>query len=346
MKLIKPSFEFIEQECTIKNHKMDESKVQINAQLIEGIYKQIELAGRTCYKSEDKITETSAKEFVDRMIKSGHGAMLEHGTVYLFESFNYPGPDGVGLLKYKDNKYSKFQAIGREINSSVPDWIDGYYVTTNLRVLVENGWLDDLKYICELTEYHEKRVTVRFICDRVTGESFLRHRAIDEDHLTVEGEVTREMEKDIDSFARESTRYCNYTKDKFDNQFTIINPPEFYNEDINKSMECWGVNDDQVFRSMCVSIASECDDDFSLLDTWYFANLATQWSYNRLIKLGWKPEQARRIIPLDIKSELVMTAFVSDWGHFFELRCAPNAHLQARELAIPLKEEFIKRGLI
>lgn len=50
---------------------------------LEGIYKQIELAGRTCYKSEDKITETSAKEFVDRMIKSGHGAMLEHGTVYL-----------------------------------------------------------------------------------------------------------------------------------------------------------------------------------------------------------------------------------------------------------------------
>lgn len=50
---------------------------------LEGIYKQIEIAGRTCYKSEDKITEGSAKEFVNRMIKSGHGAMLEHGTIYL-----------------------------------------------------------------------------------------------------------------------------------------------------------------------------------------------------------------------------------------------------------------------
>ena len=66
MKLIKPSFEIKEQQSGL-----------------DGLYKQIELAGRTCYKSEDKITPTSAKEFVDRMIKSGHGAMLEHGTVYL-----------------------------------------------------------------------------------------------------------------------------------------------------------------------------------------------------------------------------------------------------------------------
>ena len=71
MKLIKQSFEILDQQCGL-----------------EGIYKQIELAGRTCYKSEDKITESSAKEFVDRMIKSGHGAMLEHGTVYLFIPWN------------------------------------------------------------------------------------------------------------------------------------------------------------------------------------------------------------------------------------------------------------------
>ncbi len=66
MQLIKPFFEIIKQQ-----------------EGIEGIYKQIEYAGRVCYKSEDKITENSASGFVDRMIKSGHGAMLEHGTVYL-----------------------------------------------------------------------------------------------------------------------------------------------------------------------------------------------------------------------------------------------------------------------
>lgn len=148
MKLIKPSFEIWEQKPAL-----------------EGVYKQIERAGRVCYKSEDKITEGSANEFVDRMIKSGHGAMLEHGTVYLMtktKSVNYyiHPEDGEceeynPLEKYYQNKYSY-----------INDDDTNLYVTTNLRVLIENGWMDDLKYICEPTEYHEKRVCVKFICDR------------------------------------------------------------------------------------------------------------------------------------------------------------------------------------
>lgn len=346
MKLIRPSFEIIEDAYPI-NKKMDYSPLTLNSAIRDNIYKHIEIAGRTCYKSEDKITPDSAKEFVDRMIKSGHGAMLEHGTVYLKLS------DGLvrGIqqtcdevfYKYKLNPYSRYTTS--KIKYENETIITGY-VTTNLRVLVENNWLDDLQYLCEPTEYHERRVTVRFICDRVTGESFLRHRAIDEDHLTVEGEVTKEMEKDIDSFARESTRFCNYSKDKFNGEFTIITPPEFYDDNIESDVDDWGNNDESVFRKMCNFIGEEQDSIFNIFDTWYFANLATQWSYNRLIALGWKAEQARRIIPLDIKSELVMTAFVSDWQHFFNLRCAPSAHSQARELAIPLKEEFINRKYI
>ena len=88
MRIIKPSFEIIEQDCGLN-----------------GLYKQIELAGRTCYKSEDKITETSAKDFVDRMIKSGHGAMLEHGTVYLAIPMTTYAPEAVNI--YRDNSYSK-----------------------------------------------------------------------------------------------------------------------------------------------------------------------------------------------------------------------------------------------
>ena len=146
MKLIKPSFTIIEQGPGI-----------------EGIYKQIEMAGRTCYKSEDKITETSAKEFVDRMIKSGHGAMLEHGTIYLFAEW-YKDDGGSPLGKYKNNKYSRYT------------WNDnGAYVTTNLRVLVENGWMDDLKYLSIPTEYHARRVTVKFVCDRGVTHEFVRH---------------------------------------------------------------------------------------------------------------------------------------------------------------------------
>lgn len=328
MKLIKPSFEIWEQPSGL-----------------EGVYKQIERAGRICYKSEDKITEDSAKSFVDRMIKSGHGAMLEHGTVYL-KVFNVIENSEL-IDKYKSNKYSVVKE-GTEVYNCHGDILYGgcKCITTNYRVLVENGWLDDLKYICKPTEYHEKRIAVQFTCDRVTGESFLRHRAIDEDHPTIEGEVTREMESDINSFARESTRYCNYTKDKFNNQFSIILPPEFYETQSSNTIDCFGKTDDQIFRNMCCSISAGKIDDFQLFETWYFANLATQWAYNRLISLGWKPQQARRVIPLDIKSPLVMTAFVSDWRHFFELRCAANAHPQARELAIPLQEEFIARGYI
>ena len=123
-------------------------------------------------------------------------------------------------------------------------------------------------------------------------------------------------------------------------------PPEFYETQSSNTIDCLGKTDDQIFRNMCCSISAGKIDDFQLFETWYFANLATQWAYNRLISLGWKPQQARRVIPLDIKSPLVMTAFVSDWRHFFELRCAANAHPQARELAIPLQEEFIARGYI
>ena len=146
MKLIKPSFEILEQGPGI-----------------HGIYKQIELAGRTCYKSLDRITADSAKDFVNRMIKSQHYAMLEHGTVYLKVPFS------PSINKYSENPYSK---------SKVYDMGPTCYITTNYRVIVENNWFDDLKYLCEPTEYHEKRVTVRFTTDRGVSHEFVRHKLL------------------------------------------------------------------------------------------------------------------------------------------------------------------------
>lgn len=321
MKIIKPSFEIIEQQPGI-----------------EGLLKHIELAGRTCYKSEDRITEGSAKEFVDRMIKFGHGAMLEHGTVYL------KGRDYFSMwrYKYRDNHYSRVVNAGINTQS----YTNTLYITTNYRVLIENRWLDDLRYMCEPTEYHKKRVTVKFMCDRVTGESFLRHRSIDEDHPTVEGMITRDMEKDIDSFARESTRYCNYSKGKFGSEVSVIQPPEFSDEDLDGYEFWWGDTGEDAFRGLCNSIADHGGEGLDVLDIWFFHALSAQWCYMKLIEKGWKAQQARRVLPMDIASPLVMTAYVEDWQHFFNLRCDPSAHPQARELAIPLREEFIKRGLI
>lgn len=294
MRLIKPSFEILDQQCGL-----------------EGIYKQIEIAGRTCYKSEDKITEDSAKGFVDRMVKSGHGAMLEHGTVYLRTPVTITG--GMGsenescpLDKYRHNKYS----VVHKDKDIFPDWL---YVTTNYRVLIENGWLNDLKYICEPTEYHEKRITVRFVCDRGVSHEFVRHRVF--------------------SFAQESTRYCNYSKSKFNNEITFIIP-------------CWtdipeGDYGSRVYpkivqRGWHDGVAQIFIDDCRYSEDGYF----------RLLNEGWTPQQARAILPNALKTELVMTGFVSDWKHFFELRDAASAHPQAQELAHPLHEAFIQRGLI
>ena len=282
MKLIKPSYEIL-----------------IQSEGLEGIYKQIELAGRTCYKSEDKITEDSAKEFVDRMIKSGHGAMLEHGTVYL----TIPNDNDLCLL-LKMNPYTKCNPVEGTC-----------YITTNLRVLVEHEamWLID-KYLCEPTEYHEKRHTVKFTCDRGVSHEFVRHRVF--------------------SFAQESTRYCNYSKDKFGNELTFILP-------------CWCNHQEDgdygdIFNHVRKNVGNK-DGVFSeFADGLYQA----EHKYLRLLEQGWKAQEARAILPNSLKTELVMTGFVSDWKHFFELRDAKSAHPQALELASPLHQEFLTRGYL
>lgn len=139
MRLIKPSFEILEQQPGI-----------------DGIYKMIELAGRTCYRSEDKITPDSAAAFVDRMIKSGHTAMVEHGTIYLTLNMT----NRQEYFKYCANKYSEAISEGEAEKGT---WVG--YVTTNYRVLLQNDWLGDLQYLTEPTK-HIRRITVKFVCDR------------------------------------------------------------------------------------------------------------------------------------------------------------------------------------
>ena len=156
--------------------KLIESKAELVLQQegLEGVYKQIEFCGRTCYKSEDKITEDSAKGFVERMIKSNHTAMLEQGTVYLKIPYNWLHRlTHIGLCsKYIENPYSRTHEMYEFLDTPTPhdptsvNMVPYLAVTTNLRVLVENDWLEDLKYICEPTQYHEKRYTMKFITDR------------------------------------------------------------------------------------------------------------------------------------------------------------------------------------
>ena len=294
--------------------KLINSKVEIlepTGYTIDDIYKQIEIAGRTCYKSEDKITPTSAKEFVDRMIKSGHGAMLEHGTVYL----DVPNSAGNYNLVpfFASNPYSK--VVIKPLNNRVHN-----YITTNFRVIVENfaeKYIPDvLQYICEPTEFHEKRISVRWTCDRGVSHEFVRHRVF--------------------SFAQESTRYCNYSKDKFGNELTFIIPTWLTLPESNYTY-CDG---DWIDANKQVIQISE---DEANIHSFLVTLECSEYQYTQLINNGWKPQQARQILPNALKTELVMTGFESDWKHFFELRCDTAAHPDARKLALELYNKLYNK---
>lgn len=269
MKFEKESFEIIEQENTL-----------------DGLYKHIEKVGRTCYKSDNLIKEDSARPFVYRLIEANHLAMLEHGTVYLKATsvFHTNAQDYINPLEfYLNNKYSKAW-YSDDSGENV------LYVTTNLRVLVEEERVEDLKYLCEPTDIHEKRYTVKFNIPIGISREYVRHRVF--------------------SLAEQSTRYCNYSLNKFNSELTFI-------ED--------GWSDKKLLAE---------------LEKWYIWNT----SEGKL-----KPQEARNMLPLCTKTELVMTGFSEDFIHFFNLRALGTTgqpHPQAKEIAYPLMEEFIKRGYI
>ncbi len=179
------------------------------------ILKRIEHAGRVCYKSEDKISEGTAKKFVESIIKSGHESVIEH-----------------------------------------------------------------------------EKITVRIICDRGVSHEIVRHR--------------------IASFSQESTRYCNYSTEKFGKELTFIKP-YFWKEN---------------------------DEKFKI---WEKTMECIEKQYIKLIELGASPQEARAILPNSLKTEMVVTMNLREWRHFFKLRTGVRAHPQMRQTAIPILEEFKKR---
>lgn len=297
MRLIKPKVEIINQEPGV-----------------EGLFKHMELCARTCYKSEDKITEDSARKFIDNVIVArGHTAMLEHGTVYLKIPYGIMYDTGYFsneaiATKYIDSPYSIVQ------NSQIYDY---WCVTSNYRVLLQNGWLDDLQYLCEPTEYHVRRITVRFICDMGVAREFCRHRVF--------------------SFAQESTRYCNYSKAKFDKELNCIIP-------------CWYKNmfeGNSYNIELCHTYDLTISEGLSRTEAaWIQAMCEAESTYFGLLTEGEPAQQARNVLPLALKTELIMTGTDEQWAGFFNLRCARDAHPQARELAIELRDRMILAGYI
>lgn len=252
-----------------------------------GIKKHIERCARVSYKSEDKITDTSYDKFVNMLESKGHDRPLEFGTVYLdIPTKNLtPGAEYMHAVgKYHCNPWS----IKEDFDSHA-------YISTNYRVIKENHWEEDLQYLCQPTEYHHKRYTVHMILDRGVMDEFRTHVGLS--HLA------------------ESTRYCNYSKDKFGNELTFIQP-------------CWDIRGSNYID--------------------FLQN--AEWGYFRMLKNGWTPQQARSVLPLGIKSELISCGFEDAWENFMRRRSPkygdPGAHPMAAEIADRLCEEFLKRGFI
>jgi thymidylate synthase (FAD) len=347
MKLIRPSCEIVEQGITLSD-----------------LYCHIERAGRICYKSEpeykwysqdgessirgnERVTQElkdkyplrgenlSAEGFVKRLIKSGHLSVLEHGTVYLRIPITYE--TSYRIDNYIDNPYSKAK-IGTSGEKC-------YYVVTNLRVLVEHDWLDDLQYLCDPTDYHERRISAHLICDRGVSHELVRHRLM--------------------SYSQESTRYCNYSKDKLGNELTYIIPSHL---NLSEGYYSWMDNNPHVSAGGdiqeygwddCPNVSMKDTDGCYIPVRYFTPGVETflkglQIAENSYLELvedsGWTPQQARAILPNALKTEIMVTGFVSDWKHVFRLRTfkalTGKPHPDMETLMNSLLDKFASKGII
>lgn len=266
-----------------------------------GIKKFIERCGRVCYKSEDRITDDSYEKFVNMLVKRDHARPLEFGTVHLKISS--------GML------FDKFLQDLVDYKLYNPAWIkykklpEYTYITTNYRHYLQI--IKKCPYIAEyFTEqdncYYPSRYTVHMVLSRGVMDEFRTHVSLS--HLA------------------ESTRYCNYSKDKFDNQVTFVIPNwcNSLKEGSEQNYPPFEINEDEIIFMDALQNA--------------------QNSYLSLLKLGWTPQQARDVLPLSVKSELISCGFKDAWENFFYRRCANDAHPMAREIAIPLQKRFKELG--
>lgn len=271
-----------------------------------GIKKFIERCGRVCYKSEDRITDDSYEKFVNMLVKRDHARPLEFGTVHLKISS--------GML------FEKFLQDLVDYKLYNPAWIkykelpEYTYITTNYRHYLQI--IKKCPYIAEyFTEqdncYYPSRYTVHMVLSRGIMDEFRTHVGLS--HLA------------------ESTRYCNYSKDKFDNQITFIQPS-------------WIILDKEIapINELCL-LSGQYDRENPNLR--YLASLVdANYAYVLLLNKGWTPQQARDVLPLSVKSELISCGFEDAWKNFFYRRCANDAHPMAREIAIPLQKRFKELG--
>ena len=307
MEFIKPQAIILDQEPTL-----------------EGALKMSEYAARVCYASTDKMGTVNTEEFVKNLIKSGHGEPVECNAIYLKWDLVTEDYDHDRYAKYKANEYSRVRTYNDDTYC---------YVTTNYRVLVDNGWLDDLKFMCEPVEgKHEPRITVRFWCQIVIASELNRYRK--------------------NSKGQRSTRFCNFSKDKFGNEIKISlpNDEEITEEEIAKAKERYQNEPETLEYMLEEFMGNSLLESTHPIDYWLLANSICEFCYIKLTRrFGWKAQRARRILPLDSHTEMIHTAYLSDWKHLLAQRSDETtgpAHPDVKIIADSLKRQFIEKGYI
>lgn len=295
MKIIKPS-------ATLMKHNVTP-------------YQFIEKVGRTCYKSEEYITDGSAEKFVAGLVKREHMAMLEHETIYLVMSYPFM-KDFLYEMNMVD-EHLKFFNITHNIADNVLSGsfrsfyeLFGRCAPTNTLEIIKRGLkatyplvfggfederiymnypkescvpYDRQKFIDKFSDipyvlFTHLTHTFKFVCDRGVTHEFVRHRDA--------------------SFAQESTRYCNYSKDKFGNEITVIEPFFFDADGIKVQTNNWSER----------------------YGAWRHSCEVAEESYFRILDDGGTPQEARTVLPNSLKTELIVTATEKEWQHIVNLR--------------------------
>lgn len=276
---------------------------------LDAIWKHIARCARVCYQSTPKNNDESDYDFLVRTLFKGHDilkedytnedivrthlSVCEHGTVHLKYPLFIPDYDKLAIYyKLCRNRYTK-----HHINGTYN------YITTNMRVLIENFCLAALKFIDTTPNcpYYTGRYTVSFIADVGVSRELNRHR--------------------VNSVSEESTRYCAYDKGKFGNGISVIKLP--WIPDIDSTNEGHDYTEGFFnYNEICYDniISEQYVESWIAVDWFLYGLQICDLVYHKTRQLGWTAQQAREILPLNTKTQVVHTAFADDWKHLINLR--------------------------
>lgn len=280
---------------------------------LDAIFKHIVRCARVCYQSTPKNNGESDYDFLKRTILRGkdikdittedipklHLSVFEHGTVYLAIPFKcLKKEENIPLIDVINSSYSRYFITGHN------NFENYYHVVTNMRVIIENKAFIAFNYMDDISDsfnYNFERVTLSMTTDIGTSRELNRHRC--------------------HSISEESTRYCRYNADKFGNNITVVKLPWIPEVDPNDEGHDYNegfFNDNEIFDNN--TIEEQYTNNWTAVDWFLYGLQITNLVYCKCIELGWTAQQAREILPLNTKTQVVHTAYLDDWYQWCLLR--------------------------